>query len=302
MSKTSDRRPRRVARVQLRRMVRSMPAGPHTSMANALAMAICTNFFGIEWVEHHIMSSPNGGGFIAQTAAQLTRLELLDRHLYRVIELGEMLYNLQHVNGFDNCISQLKNGKIEDTIAELESAKLLFINNINFRFVVPQQQLGLDYDLEICLSDGTKICSDVKNKIETTEASVNTVYNSLKRGRRQLPSNCPSVIFLRVPAAWWIPESEDIELVREGCRKFLRETGRVVSVVIHTRTVDFISDQVSAQRVLLEEIENKNCRFIRSEGWSIFGQKIKLRNTRWKFLFPIVGVNPEIFHLGDDII
>ena len=56
---------------------------------------------------------------------------------------------------------------------------MLYSGNVDFRFVEPQQKKGLDYDIEITLSDGFVVCADAKCKVEATDFSVDSVRRSL---------------------------------------------------------------------------------------------------------------------------
>jgi hypothetical protein len=49
-----------------------------------------------------------------------------------------VIYNLQAVSGFDSCIARMRDGDIEGTAAELDLGRMLFLNRVPFRYVVPQ--------------------------------------------------------------------------------------------------------------------------------------------------------------------
>ena len=59
----------------------------------------------------------------------------------RVIDLAEVLHNL-HVPGFDECIAKMRNGDNEGTYAELDLGRMLYLNQMPFRSVVPQKVKG----------------------------------------------------------------------------------------------------------------------------------------------------------------
>ena len=124
------------------------------------------------------------------------------RATYRIVDLAELLINLQHVVGFDDCIKRMELGDIEATYAELDLGRMLYQSDIDFRFVTTTGTKGDDYDIEIVLKDGTVVCADAKCKIEATQLSERTVVNSLHQARTQFPSDKPSVIFVKMPPRW----------------------------------------------------------------------------------------------------
>ena len=110
----------------------------------------------------------------------------LDLTALRVIDLAEVLYNLQYVPGFDDCIAKMRNGDIEGTYAELDLGRMLYLNQVQFRYVVPQKVKGADYDVEVEYPDGVIACAEAKCSIESTELCANTIRNS----RTVRASNC----------------------------------------------------------------------------------------------------------------
>jgi hypothetical protein len=152
--------------------------------------------------------------------------------VFRVIDLAECLFNLQHVPGFDECIDQMRAGaeKIESTCAELDFARLLHIHDVAFRFVVPAgKRKGEDYDFEIVFRDGVVVPADAKCKFESTAIDVRSVENSLRKARRQLPPDQPGIIFVKTPQSWIADVQTANALVNVGS-EFLRRTSRIVSV------------------------------------------------------------------------
>jgi hypothetical protein len=120
---------------------------------------------------------------------------------FRVMDPAEVIYNLQPVPGFDECITRMRAGDIEGTYAELDFGRMLYLNKVPFRFVVPQGTTGRDYDIEIEYPNGTIASADAKCKIEGTDFSSNTIENTLKKARKQLPDSMPGIVFVKVPPA-----------------------------------------------------------------------------------------------------
>jgi hypothetical protein len=83
------------------------------------------------------------------------------------------------VDGFDSCVDRMKTEEfVESGLAELDFARMLFINDHDFRFAVLKGKRGEDYDFEITV-DEWLVCADVKCKLEDTDISENTIRNVL---------------------------------------------------------------------------------------------------------------------------
>src|SRR6266446_2875642 len=143
---------------------------------------------------------------------------------YRIMDLAELLYNLQNVRGFDECIARMRDGDIEGTHAELDFGRMLYLQQIPFRYVVPSGRKGSDYDIEIIYWNGLVVCGDAKCKVEATEFSAKTIDNTLEKAQRQLPDNRPGIVFVKVPPKWIeIPNFANICVA--VARDFLRTQG-----------------------------------------------------------------------------
>jgi hypothetical protein len=140
-----------------------------------LSLAIVKYYFGEEWVEKYVMPSDEPG-FLRQDNVDQVRSE---EQSFRIVDFAELLFNLQNVDGFDDCIARMKQGLIEPTYAELDLGRMLYLSEIAFRFVIPKGKRGDNYDIEIILPEWPIVCADAKCKIESTEFSAATVRNSL---------------------------------------------------------------------------------------------------------------------------
>jgi hypothetical protein len=121
---------------------------------------------------------------------------------YRVIDFAELLINLKDIDGFNECISRMREAdNPESGLAELHIAKMLYINQWPFKFVKPQGKRGNDYDMEI-IRNNQIMCADTKCKIEATELNSGTITSVLKNGRTQLPPDGPGVFFVKIPQKW----------------------------------------------------------------------------------------------------
>ena len=78
---------------------------------------------------------------------------------------------------------------------------MLYANEWQFRFVLPQGRRGDNYDLQIRYNNQL-VCADVKCKIDSPVPDPNTITNTLKSSRTQLPDHKPGVFFIKIPQRW----------------------------------------------------------------------------------------------------
>jgi hypothetical protein len=232
-----------------------------------LANTIIAHFLGKDWFAKHVRHDALKIGFLNYDFSSDQRREA---STFRIIELAENLLNLQHIEGFEDCIGQMEGGgdKIESTCAELDFGRFLYIHDVAFRFVVPTMTKGKDYDFELLYPDGRSVPADAKCKLESTAIDPTTIRNTLEKARKQLPDDRPGVIFLKVPQAWTDDVSVAVAMVEEG-RRYFRNTDRVISIkfyVSHLQTRDGIVHHRHAYR----EITNETSRFYRGQNWDLF--------------------------------
>ena len=83
--------------------------------------------FGQKWTDENVGPARKSGGFLKNDFADGDEAAAA-AHFMRVTALAEMLLNLQHVPGYQECASQLTAAaQIESTFAELEVGKLLYL-------------------------------------------------------------------------------------------------------------------------------------------------------------------------------
>jgi hypothetical protein len=192
----------------------------------SLAAAVLRHFFSEDWWNRWVMPETAKPNFLRIDESDQNRLDLT---ALRVIDLAEVLYNLQHVPGFDECIAKMRNGDIEGTYAELDLGRMLYLNQVPFRYVVPRKVKGLDYDVEIEYPDGMITCAEAKCSIENTGLGANTIKNKLDRARQQLPPDRPGIVFVKMPPKW-MDAGDFLSATLGVAQEFLRGTRRVVSV------------------------------------------------------------------------
>jgi hypothetical protein len=212
---------------------------------------------------------PEGSpGFLRQYDDDAKKV-LSEEQSFRIVDLAELLYNLQNVEGFDDCIERMRKGLLESTYAELDLGRMLYLSSIDFRFVVPCGKKSNDYDIEIKLSDWPKVCADAKCKLETTDFSRETVRNALDKARKQFPAECPSIVFVKLPSQWRNEPSPVRDILYEVAMEFLRGTGRIVSVKYYTSRIVWRDGAVTYIQAF-KEYSNPNNRFDPKRDWDMF--------------------------------
>jgi len=231
---------------------------------------------GKDWVERHVLAhlinaeSQKAYGHIeADFSSDVAR----ETKSMRLFDFAEMLLNLQMVEGFHERIEKLRTAgpdEVESSYAELQVAKLLYLNEAQFRFVIPRGKIGDDYDYEIVFSGGVEACADSKCKLESTDVNPRSVRKSLDQARAQLPPDKPGIIFIKVPQHWWSSDMEMTLALRDEAAKFLRGTGRIAAVKFYVShlTIDKVL-QTNLYRHAVDEVNNPNCRFVR-KNWDMF--------------------------------
>jgi len=243
--------------------MRTEPGGRVIGVANA----VIAHFLGRDWFAAHVRHDARRRGFLNLDFASDRRREA---STFRVVELAESLFNLQHVEGFDACIGQMRGGaeKIESTCAELDFGRFLYIHEINFRFVVPRIMKGADYDFDVLYPDGLKVAADAKCKFETTAISPYSLHNSMKKARGQLPADQTGIIFIKVPQQW-IEESATLKAMVGTARQFFATTDRVVSVKFYVSHLK-IGNGMVMHRHALRELTNEASRFHAGRNRDLF--------------------------------
>lgn len=233
-----------------------------------LSLAIVRHFLGARWADDHIQDNGQPG---------YLRLNWNDRkqiqeQSFRIVDLAEILFNLQHVYGFDDCIKRMQEGDIEGTYAELDLGRMRYLSLMTFRFVIPSGRKGDDFDIEIILANDLVVSADAKCKVETTKYSDNTVLHSLQHARGQFPKDRPSIIFVKVPPRWLLASDDVKPKLTNIANRFLRGTGRIVSVKFYSSFI-YWADGAVTHTQAFHEINNPFNRFDPSRNWDMFTER-----------------------------
>ncbi len=261
-----------IARVSWQSLVDLLPTYPAEILSRqpainfVTAMRLVNHFMGGEWVNRHASPFKTRPGPLRLQIEGDEGLAAVSGQ--KLVDLGEMLLNLQHIEGFDSCIRRLRDGDVEPTLAELAIAGMLYINDWPFRFVEPTGVKRSDYDYEITFPDGLKVCADAKCKIESTPLSENTISNALKKAHGQLPEEWPGIVLVKFPPSW-LEVSGHLDTFLRPTNEFFLSHTRVVSVVFYTTPLNFDgTTMMQAHRFM--ELGNARNKFDARRDWRLF--------------------------------
>lgn len=148
----------------------------------------------------------------------------------RLTEVARHLYVLQECDGFEQLIRHLQSREMVGASAELLAAYLFHSNGHDVRFVEPTGRRGDDFD-QVVTVGSTPVSLEVKAKLDETNYGANTLTNSLRKARAQLPERGPGLIVLRIPMHWpW--DERFVASVANVVDGFLRGTRRVNAVLL----------------------------------------------------------------------
>jgi hypothetical protein len=300
----------------LRRLIISSPyssAGPFFR-AYCAAAAILISYLGNEWFDRHVMPTSKAPNYLYTGPADAAEES---KHMSRLIELAELLYNLDDVPGFIPFLIELqKRSDIQAKMAELSVAKLLKINNTEFHFVSPTGKKSADYDIELRIAEDLWAPCETKCKLEGTSFSISTIINSyadlLKR--KQLPKDRPGIVFMSIPQQWilgveqWAYASEigddnaivsikNIVDINNTSAELFNRTSRVLSVIFFSDVVLGLQTNWLRSIHMIGECINEKSPFISSYKGGLLKDENFIHQDfktgpNWQSLYELVS--PEL--------
>lgn len=196
-----------------------------------LQKRILDHFFGMDWFEKFASENSPRGSYL-RPSFDIPGGDI--DFSMRLLNLSEMLWNLQGVDGVLNPIKDIANGQIEPGLAELQVGMLLMKNGHKFRFV--DRVAGKrTYDIEIA---GTPRPwpTEIKCKIDGTDLSETTIVSALQKAHDQLPPDDSGggIVFMRCPRSWVVVGTNGIWLPPEtitAVNAYVQSTRRIGLVV-----------------------------------------------------------------------
>ena len=224
--------------LELVRRIRNRMALTGSEFLFAMPLYVLGHFFGVSWVKQHLYRQ----GFLKPPLRSVNpeKQQLVGLRGYH---LAEMLFNLQHADGFAGVHNRILRGEVEACSGELEAAALAKKHGVKFRFVEPNGKIGDDYDLEI-FHEGVTICGEVKTKLEADEIAEKGVFNSLEHARKQLPKGTPGLIFVRVVGTKSDREMQaQFKIAHRAAKRLFGQSRRLIGIVVLTRLYQFAKDE-----------------------------------------------------------
>lgn len=239
--------------------------GRLTCATYSAACGVILQALGQDWAERHIGRTEKACDYFK--AKKDDQQELL-RYMARVTELGELIYNLHQVAGFEERLNTIRNDEktgIESGIAELIAGKFFKLTNVLFQFVVVEKQPGQDTptnpDIEYVAGYERVECCEVKCNLQSTDLSDRSIINILKKAKSQLPKGKAGIILLRVPETWFAVQEAGMRVIGKAVSDFIaaERTTRVSSVYVFVSETAFLPNDQMARVFKIKEFRNAFC-------------------------------------------
>jgi hypothetical protein len=225
-----------------------------------LATIIAGILFGEEWFEQVLASNDRPPYFQFDLRSEST----YPRSTTRVIELGEMIWNLHNVAGFEERANDIRTDLrgTETKIGELMGGRFFKQLGIMFAFRPPKGQKQDDFDIEYVRTDSKLGRCEVKCKFQETQFSINTIMNTLKEAKRQLPKGETGIILLRTPEDW-VPFDNGVaklQAIVDAVNEWFttERTTRISSIVVFDSRTD-VSNSFVYTTCYYKEYRNPHC-------------------------------------------
>jgi hypothetical protein len=243
-----------------------------------LATLIAGTVFGYDWFEEVLAAEDRHSYFQFDLRSEGT----YPRSTTRVIELGEMVWNLHNVAGFEERANDIRmNGQaVETRIGELMGGRFFKQLGIMFAFRSPKGRKQEDFDIEYVRTDSKLGRCEVKSKLQKTEFSANTLKNTFKEAKSQLPKNETGIILIRTPEDWVPLENgvAKLQAIIDSINDWFKteKTERISSVVMFDSRTD-VHDEVVYTHCFYKEFKNPCCSdssglpeyLLREQGWTV---------------------------------
>jgi len=213
-----------------------------------LATLIAGRVLGNEWFEANLAADDDERPLYFQ--ADCDNEDTFPRFNMRVIELGEMIFNLQTTAQFAERIEEIRTATrgVETRISELMGGRFFKQLGIEFQFRPPKGQKQEDYDIDYERTNGKLGRCEVKSKVQDAVLSENTIRNTLKEAKSQLPKGETGIILLRIPEDWvpWKDGAINLEQIANAVTNWFakEKTKRVSSVVVFDSRTDVLDSRV----------------------------------------------------------
>ncbi len=237
---------------------------------------IVKHFLGKEWCDRHIFSHSYAFLSCNFRADVVTDRQRANITAIRVNRLGEMLFNFQRFQGFEEILTLLEGGQIQSTFSLMEIAMAIHCSGHKVSFRKATGVLTKDYDLDVVLSTGEPLCVEAKSRELSKNSTAKTIRERLKEARKQLPKNKAGAIVVRVPTEWATKDFIKDTFIQEASALF-RNTDRVLIVSVITNNLIVSDNELEMTDVLISaDLQNErvlNGRSIKLLSTSVFADE-----------------------------
>jgi hypothetical protein len=210
--------------------VRQQMNGIRQLTAHAMAARLLTLFFGYDWYQHKIAFRDDPDEWMHnQKGDTSTNRILYDR---RVTQLGDCIFTLLkgQFKGGDTLRNRFLTRPTKPCYIETEIASLLTYNGLKVEIIGESGTRGEDFDLA-ATKDGVTVSVEITAK-EPGPLTVQTLINTLKSKRTQVPDDRPAVLYIRVPAEWHPSLPENHAIFNAAFNDFCRGSRRINTIVL----------------------------------------------------------------------
>ncbi|KRE52971.1 hypothetical protein [Phycicoccus sp. Soil748] len=189
-------------------------------------------FLGSDWLIREIDDKGRDGYLLLDGAAGADTAYMATERTARAYYLAQDLLAVQRIDNFSDLLTELWSRQLRDAAAEVRALAQLVKTGSDVVFHPSNESTAKSHDASFVL-DGHRVAVEVKAKADETPSrnAANSVADSLKKARRQLPAKGPSMVFLQLPSSW-AGDEEVLYGVRSSIQRSLHRTRRLNAVVL----------------------------------------------------------------------
>jgi hypothetical protein len=198
------------------------------SISYRAALCILRQYLGADWTDRYVRLRDPHDRFMLNEFDEASESRWI--HQKRVVTMGDALFGLRSVEGFNHMVRRLRQREIRSCYFEALTAANFVDDGFHVAITQETGQLGSDFDFSVARNSQT-IAVEVTAKKKGVLTS-QTILNTLRQKRVQFPQDRPAILFVIIPDNWALGGSESEEIIVETTTRFLaRDTRRINAVV-----------------------------------------------------------------------
>jgi hypothetical protein len=218
------------------RLLRELPEierqckGEAQLIEHAMCSRLLALFFGWDWYQGKIAFRDDADEWMHNQKADTG----LNRILYhkRVVQLGDAIFTLLWADfkGGDILRQRFLTRTTRPCYVETEIASLLAYNGFLVEVIGESGVRGQDFDLAAS-KGGATVSIEITAK-EDGPLAVQSIRNTLRSKRTQVPSHRPAVLYMQIPSEWMAPENHGLAIFTEAFGDFFQRSRRFNACVL----------------------------------------------------------------------